>query len=353
MVAPPLSNQVALRGRSLGQPDEWERMGPREKGLFLLAYQWVAAVTSRPLKVFGEDRTYEGIFPRGVTALLDFLRIADVVMDDLPAPVVQGVSELAGALDQGDRTVGESRSFLARYASLRDRAVRDLADGGLTVEFEYFGDSPQFPNQLVRHKVGPEDAAPDFVAIFSNKSPADLVAEGKLLREKIRQTGTKLDSAEFELAGAWLVLGIVGVIIAGIIGFFWSWSVQDRKNRVVDATIKAVKENPDLTGPEKVRLLNELEKNQSVLGDLFGGVPWENLIFTFGVVALLIWGVPKVLEWSRTAGPERPERRRSAAEEPPFRRPVSPRTDPTPRPSVTRPETRVPVRTPVREEEEL
>jgi len=283
--------------------------GDRERALFLEGYQWLSAVTSRRLPVFGTDSEYQGILPMGIAAVMGITKSAREVLAALAPDVVGGVTELETASKDASMTSGSADEAVRRFRSLRDRAVQDLVEAGDGVEFEYYGDSPARPNVLLIHRVVQQGVAPEVSAVYSPMTPAELVRAGLRLEERFAQVGVPFARSTMGAPPAFPILGGIITLVLGVIGFFAEYhSVQERKG--LNAAVMAACE--ELPPAERAECLSRILSANTLFSGIFGGeFPWTTLIVGGALTAAVVAFGPKLVEG--LFGKERREKSKAEA----------------------------------------
>lgn len=265
----------------LGQedPGSWTA---REKFLYLLAYQWLSALTA-PRLLRQDEPAYEGPLRKTIDVFDSWGRffrpLREAFSPDF-GTLVELVSETTAKAREEEIS---ATSLVVEGRALRNQIVEDLVEEGAVVEFEYFGDSPQYPGELIYHKVAGAaehlDRPADLSALFSKKSLSELVADGERLMDKFEDLGVTFERPT--LGVAFPFLAVIIVAVAGIVAIYWIYRNAETKDRVVDRSLESL-ENArkdglisDETYLEGLEIIN---RTTSLVEDLVGPVPWDTII---------------------------------------------------------------------------
>lgn len=292
--------------------DSWVGLeGEEKKKLFLAGYQYVAAMTSPRIRIFESTEYYEGPFKSALEKSDAVLEIVGGFLPSLSTEAVDDVTTAVEAKGKGSNTWGQANAFVNKYKRLRDQVVDDLVKAGYNVAFEYFGDDPNFPDQLVPHQVLRDGAKGTVNLILSNKSPRTLVEDLVRLEELYTNVGVAVEPSPVKKgkmgAGPILLLAGIAVIIVGIIGIFHTWWTLSEKKKITDATIQVIQQGVSagtITQEQAARQLQILNDAHSFFGSVFGAdIPWNNLLIGAGVIVGLAVILPAILSPSRKSVP--------------------------------------------------
>lgn len=305
-VTPAVGGEPDLRAMLASlTPDEaaeYRSWGPKEKLLFLMGYQWVSVMTA-PVLRRPDGSPWVGILPQFSDAAYEALKAAEPLFKGLSPDMAKAADEAATIVsDARTKTEPRGRDAAKKYRLLRDRVAWDLATSGVTVEFEVVGDDPSNPGVLYVRKIG-EDKEADISAVFSNKTPKQLWADGLNLQEKYENAGVVFKKLDMSGAGRRLSAGpaallavIIGLVVL-ILGFFWLWQNLQEKKRLNDLAIDMIKKDPKMSDAEKADRIARLGTANSMWAAVFGSgaAPWGAILIGAAVVGIAFFLVPSLI----------------------------------------------------------
>jgi len=288
--APPAATP-ASQGLSQEEATEIAGWGVRERRLFLLGYQWLSAMTSPRLKVFGTDAGYIGLLPTAIKAIQDILSAGQPVMTKLPPESLSGFTELKTAAEEAAKTSGSIADAIRRWRPLRNSVTDQFVAENMSIEFEYFGDSPTQPNTVVLHRAVEEGVPPDFSAAFSTKTPAELIEDGIKIQDMYQEIGAVLPGFP--------ILGTLNVLIGNVLAFFSAYERVQEERNFNDEVLSAIENDTVLTPAQKTEATQKVNGAQAILANVFSGAPfpWASLVIAGALVAGVAFLGPEL--WSR------------------------------------------------------
>lgn len=289
---------------------DYRTWGDREKFLFILAYQYMAVMSASNLKR-PDGMPFQGPFPQSIEIMMTALKLAEPYIKNFPEDVAKQADQTASVLHEAATKSGPRAVDLTKkYALLRDRVAWELANKGLTIEYEVVGTDPSNPNVIYKRRIGEPTGSADLVAVFSQKSPKEMWEDGLKLQSKFEEIGVtfkKLDMSGANLrlgVGPALILGIIITAIIALLSAWWLWSHLSENKRLMDLAIQSIQADPNLSPAEKADRIMRIRAANSFFTAIFGvDFPWTTLIIGATVVGIAFVGLP--LLFSSKKEPER------------------------------------------------
>jgi len=280
-------------------PDEvadYESWGVAEKTLFFQGYQYLAVGSAQNLHL-PDGTPFGGFFPQGLADGLTFVQTAAQYLSNLGS-LGTVVTDLTNLLSDGQtNTESSAQGAVQKYRLLRDRIAWEMANAGVTVQFDVVGDDPANPGVVYQRTVG-ENRLADLDAVYSTLTPNQMYRLGKTLEESYATLGVPFQRSLG--AAAFPILAVLITVVVGILSFFYLfWNHQDRA-KLNDATITMVQNDTTLSTVQKADILKKLQDSNSFMSAIFGQLPWTTLIIMSGVALIALFVLPPLF-----AKPER------------------------------------------------
>lgn len=288
---------------------EYKSWGSPEKLQFLTAYQYVAVMSAVGLKR-PDGTSFDGMLTQGISVALAAMQAAQAYFKQLPADAAQGADQMASVLkDASANTEPQSVAFTKKYLLLRDRIAWELATQyGLTVEYEIIGTDPSAPGTIFTRRIG-VDKTPDYSAVFSTRTPAQLFQDGLALEDKFESLGVpfkKFDMSSVNRrlgAGAPSILAVLIVLIIGALSFYYLWNHLNQQNKLTQLSVNLVTSDPSLSNSDKAARISAINAGNNFFSQFFGStVPWTEILIVLGVGLLAVLAYPYIVAETRHAG---------------------------------------------------
>lgn len=300
---------AALAPLAAAEVAEYQSWGSPEKLQFLAGYQYVSVMCAAGLKR-PDGTPFDGLLSQGITIALAAMQAAQSYFKQMPADVAQGADQMASVLkDASSNTEPQSITFAQKFLLLRDRVAWELAtQNDLTVEYEVVGTDSSNPGVIYTRKIG-EDKAPDYSAVFSTRTPAQLFQDGLTLEDKFQGLGVPfkrfdLSSANRRMgAGLPSILAVLIVLIIGALSFYYLWNHINQQNKLTTLAVSLVTSDPSLSNSDKAARIAALNAGNNFFSQFFGStVPWTEILLILGVGILAVLAYPYVVSEARHAG---------------------------------------------------
>lgn len=304
---PSLAAALALLASE--EVSEYRSWGSPEKLQFLTAYQYVAVMSAVGLKRT-DGTPFDGMLSQGISVALAAMQAAQSYFKQLPADAAQAADQMASVLkDASTNTEPQSVAFTKKYLLLRDRIAWELATQyGLTIEFEVVGTDPANPGVINTRMIG-VDKTPDYSAVFSTRTPAQLFADGLAIEDKFESLGVpfkkfNMSSANRRLgAGVPSILSVLIVLIIGALSFYYLWNHLNQQNKLTQLSVNLVTSDPSLSNSDKAARISAINAGNNFFSQFFGStVPWTEILIVLGVGLLAVLAYPYVVAEARHAG---------------------------------------------------
>ena len=293
--------EAALAPLSADEARDVQDWGPKEKLLFLMGYQWTAAISAPSMKR-ADGSPYIGILPQFADAAYEALKAGEPYFAKAPADMAKAADEAASVVWDGRMKVQErALDAVKRYRLLRDRIVLDLAQAGASIEYEIVGDDPSNPGVVYSRKVG-EDRSPDVSAVFSTRSPEELFSYGRTLEGKYESAGVvfqKLDmSGTGRKAGAGpagLLVLLIGAVV-GVLAFFYLWHQVEGEKRLGRWSVDMIARDGTLSPAEKALRTGKIQAAGEMWDAMFPSkTPWAAILAAAAVAGLAFFVLPALM----------------------------------------------------------
>ncbi|HXX93918.1 MAG TPA: hypothetical protein VEN81_09805 [Planctomycetota bacterium] len=286
----------ALAGLSPDEISDYQAWGVPEKTLFFQGYQYLAVASAKGLHR-ADGAAFDGFFPEGLSTALTIVQIAAKYIPSL-GPLSGTVTDLTNLISDGQQnTEPTAQGAVQKYRLLRDRVAWEMANAGVTVQFDIVGDDPANPGVLYQRTIGDNRVA-DLDAVYSTLSPNEMYRLGKTLEESYATLGVPFQRSLG--AAAFPLLAVIITAVVAILGFFYLfWNHQDRA-KLNDATITMVQNDTTLSTVQKADILKKLQDSNSFFSAIFGELPWTTLIVMSGIALIALFVLPPLF-----AKPER------------------------------------------------
>lgn len=281
----------ALAHLTPGEREDYKGWGAPEKTLFLLGYQYLAVAAAKDLKR-PDGTPFNGFLPEGISSAFTLLLTASGYVKDLGSLSDTLDEETSILKDANDQLETKSESAVKKYRALRDRVAWEMANAGVTVEYDIVGDDPSNPGVIYQRKVG-ADRTPDLSAVFSQKTPAQMYQIGKDLEARYAALGVPFERSLG--ATVFPILAVLIVLVVGILMFFYLFWNHKGRAQLHDQTVDLIVKDPKLTAQEKADLLFKLRSAESFWGEIFGALPWTTLIITAGIALVAFFALPPLI----------------------------------------------------------
>lgn len=283
----------ALAPLSRDEVSDYSGWGVPEKTLFMLGYQYVAVATAKNLER-PDGSPFRGFLPEGMSTALVMLGAAANYANDLGS-LSGTLDDLSRILkDTNDKTEANAQAVVKKYRLLRDRVAWEMANAGVTVQYDIVGDDPANPGVVYQRTIG-ENRVPDLDAVFSQKTPAQMYQAARDLEKRYADLGVSFEHSKLGAAGALPILAILIAIIVGILMFFYLfWNHQDRA-KLVETEVGLINGDPTLTPQQKADKIAAIRASESWWGQIFGTFPWTTLVITAGVALIAFFAIPPLL----------------------------------------------------------
>lgn len=289
---------------------EYKSWGSPEKLQFLAAYQYVAVMSAVGLKR-PDGTPFDGMLSHGISVALAAMQAAQAYFKQFPADAAVAADQMASVLkDASTNTEPQSVAFTKKYLLLRDRVVWELWNQyKITIAYEIVGTDPGAPGVILTRTMGTDYANPDYSAVFSTRTPAQLFQDGLALEDKFESLGVpfkkfNMSSANLRLGvGTPSILAVLIVLIIGALSFYYLWNHLNQQNKLTQLSVNLVTSDASLSNADKAARIAAINAGNNFFSQFFGStVPWTEILIVLGVGLLAVLAYPYVVSEARQAG---------------------------------------------------
>jgi hypothetical protein len=300
---------AALAPLSADEISQVQSWGSPEKVQFLAAYQYIAVMSAAGLRR-PDGTPFDGLLTQGIAVALAALQAAQAYFKVMPTSLAQAADQMASVLkDASTNTDPQSIDATKKYLLLRDRVAWELAtQNDLTLEYEIVGTDAANPGVIYTRRIG-EDRSPDYSAVFSTRTPAQLFQDGLDLESKFESLGVPFKKLDMSGAnrrlgvGAAPMLAILITIIVGALSFYWLWNHTNQQNHLTQTAVNLVTSDNTLSNSDKAAKVAAINAGNNFFSQFFGAtVPWTEILVVLGLGVLAALAYPFIISETRRSG---------------------------------------------------